>query len=79
MRMAPPGAILVYIAFRSGLLRLDRGVGQALAALDQFFQPLGEACRRSAIDHIVIKADHQAQVFADGDSSVGIHCNCMLK
>src|ERR1700682_4220720 len=45
--------------FRSGLLRLDRGVGQTIAALDQIFEPLGEACCRSAIDDIMIKTDRQ--------------------
>src|SRR6266581_6778586 len=54
-------------AFRSGLLRLDRGVEETIAALDQVFQPLGEACCRSAIDHIVIKTDRQTQIVPDGD------------
>ncbi len=47
--------------FRSGLPRLDRGVEKTIAAFDQFFQPLGEARCRGAVDHIVIKTDRQAQ------------------
>src|SRR5512135_1324294 len=58
-------------------------VHQAIAALDQFFQALGEASRRSAIDQSVIKANRQAQVFPDSDLSVhdprllanATHCN----
>src|SRR5262249_51454850 len=55
------------LAERSSSLLL---AGQAVAAFDQFFQPLGETCRLGAIDHVVIKADRQAQVFADGDLPV---------
>src|SRR5260221_369681 len=50
-----------------GLLQLDRGVEKTIAALNQFFQPLGEACCRSPIDHLVIKADRQTQIVPDGD------------
>src|SRR6266568_4883057 len=39
------------------LLQLDSGVVETIAALNQVFQPLGEACCRSAIDHLMIKAD----------------------
>src|SRR5204862_87652 len=42
-------------------IRLDRGVAQTIGAFDQFFQPLGETCRRSAIDRLVIKADRQTR------------------
>ena len=35
---------------------------QAIAALDQFLQPLGEPGRRGAVDQVVIEADRQAQV-----------------
>src|SRR6266516_3115939 len=45
-------------------------VHQTIATLDQFLQPLGETCRRSAIDNSVIKADRQAQVFPDRDLPV---------
>ena len=50
-----------WLRLRSGLLRLNRGVGQTIAALNQFFQSLGEARRRDPVDDIVIKADRQAQ------------------
>ncbi len=53
-----------------GLLRLDRGVEKTIAALNQFFQPLGEAGRRSAIDQGVIKADRQTEIVPDGDVPV---------
>src|SRR6266568_5148255 len=39
------------------LLRLDRGVVETIAALNQVFQPLGKACCRSAVHHPTIKAD----------------------
>src|SRR5438105_10680548 len=39
------------------LLRLDSGVVETIAALNQVFQPLGEACCRSAVHHPTIKAD----------------------
>src|SRR5947208_15821772 len=64
-RLARRGATSEYIAFRSGLLRLDRGIEKTIAALNQFFQPLGEACRRSAINNLVIKADRQTQIVPD--------------
>src|SRR2546423_13811782 len=48
----------------------DPRVVETIAALNQFFQPLGEAYCRSAIDRLVIKADRQAQIFADGDVPV---------
>src|SRR5438105_6700529 len=57
-------------ALRSGLLRLDRGVAQTIAAFDQFFQPLGETCCRSPVDRLVIKADRQTQIVPDGDVPV---------
>src|SRR6266851_4107000 len=53
-----------------GLLRLDRGVIEAIAALNQVFQPLGEARCRSAVDHLVIKADRQTEIFPHGDAPV---------
>src|SRR5437764_10243346 len=40
-------------AFRSGQLRLERGVEETIAALNQIFQPLDEACCRSAVDHLL--------------------------
>src|SRR2546429_669101 len=58
---------LLCCGFRSGLLRHDRGVEKTIAALDQVFQPLGEARRRSAIDDIVIKTDRQAQILPQSD------------
>src|SRR6266700_3724038 len=69
-RVARPGATLAYIVFRSGQLRRDRGVEKTIAALNQFFQPLGETCRRSAVDDIVIKTDRQTQIVPDGDGPV---------
>ena len=36
-----------------GLLRLDSGVVETIAALYQVFQPLDEACCWSAVDHLV--------------------------
>src|SRR5438034_3209780 len=54
-------------SWSDGLLRLDRGLVETIAALDQFFQPRDEACCRSAIDDIVIQTDSQTQVLADGD------------
>src|SRR6266702_8789111 len=39
------------------LLRLHCGVVETIAALNQVFQPLGEACCRSAVHHPTIKAD----------------------
>src|SRR6266480_4891574 len=56
--------------FRSGLLRLDRGVDQTVAAFDQFFQPLSETCCRSSIDQIMIEAQGQAEVVTDDDVPV---------
>jgi hypothetical protein len=50
-----------------GLPRLDCSVQKTIAALNQFFQLPGEACCRCAVDRLVIKAERQAQVFADGD------------
>jgi hypothetical protein len=52
--------LLLRRAFRSGLFRLDRGVAQTIAAFDQFFQALGEACCRSPVDDSVIKAEFAA-------------------
>src|SRR2546428_2614010 len=69
-RVARPGATSEESAFRSGLLRLDRGVAQTIATLNQFFQPLGEACCRSAVNNIVIKTERQAQIVPDGDGPV---------
>src|ERR1700693_4538476 len=56
---------LLYCPWSYGLLRLDRGVIEIIAALNQVFEPLGEACRRSAIDNIVIKTNRQAQIVPD--------------
>src|SRR6266852_9838845 len=53
-----------------GLLRLLGGVAETIAALNQVFQPLGETCRGSAVDRLVIKADRQTQIFPDGDVPV---------
>src|SRR5438270_11362994 len=53
--------------FRSGQLRLDRGVEKTIAALNQFFQSLGEACCRRAIDDTVIKTDRQTQIVPHRD------------
>ena len=52
--LALPGGL-----WSDGLLRLDRGVVETIVALNQVFQPLDEARRRSAIDNIVIKTDRQ--------------------
>src|SRR6266536_4707590 len=52
-------------SFRSGQLRLDHGVAETIVALDQFFEPLGETCCRSAIDHVVIKTDRQTEIVSD--------------
>src|SRR5436305_1498797 len=57
-----------------GLLRLDRGVVETIAALNQVFQPLGETCRRSAIDHAVIEAQRHAEVFEESDVPVDGAC-----
>jgi len=38
-------------------------LNESIPALDQFFQPLGEARCRSAIDDIVIKTDRHTQIF----------------
>ena len=63
--------------FWSGaLLRRDHEVGQTIAALDQVFQLLGEACCRCAIDDIVIKTDRQTQIVPQSD--VPIHDNRLL-
>src|SRR5437868_13081273 len=59
--------------FCSGLLRLDRGVGQTIAALDQIFEPLGETCCRSPIDDIVMDL---AESLAFGCSDFGGHDLC---
>src|SRR6266566_7866478 len=48
------------------LLRLDRGVVETIAALNQVFQPLGEVCCRSTVDHLVIKTNRQTEIFPDG-------------
>src|SRR5712692_84927 len=69
-RVARRGATSADSVFRSGLLRLDRGVVETIAALNQFFQPLGETCRRCAIDDLVIKTERQAQIVPDGDVPV---------
>src|SRR5215471_9858283 len=61
---------LLYCGFRSGQLRLDCGVVQAIAALNQFFQPLGETCCRGAIDDILIKTDRQTQIVSHNDLPV---------
>src|SRR6266699_151751 len=53
-----------------GLSRLDSGVVETIAALNQFFQPLGEACCRSAVDHLMIKADRQTEIFPDSYAPV---------
>ena len=63
--LALPGCL-----WSSGLLRLDRGVVETIAALNQFLQPLSEACCWSAVDRLVIKADRQTQIFPDGDVPV---------
>src|SRR5216684_7913050 len=39
-------------------------------ALNQVFQPLGEASCRSTVDDIVIKTDRQTQIVPDGDVPV---------
>src|SRR5438309_5354350 len=52
--------------FRSGVLRLDRGVEKTIAALNQFFQPLGETCCRGPVDGRVIETQGHAEIFADG-------------
>src|SRR5258708_31694732 len=56
---------LLCCPWSEGLPRLDRGVAQTIAALDQVFQPLGEACCRSAIEHLVIKTDRQTEIVPD--------------
>ena len=48
------------------LLRLDRGVVETIAALNQVFQPLGEAGGRSTIDNCMIEAQRHAEIFANG-------------
>src|SRR6266699_3973438 len=53
-----------------GLLRLHCGVAETIAALNQVFQPTCEACCRSAVDHLMIKADRQAEIFPDGYAPV---------
>ena len=53
-----------------GLLRLDRGVAQTIAALNQLFQPSREACCRCAIDNAVIKAQSHTEVFPQSDLPV---------
>src|SRR6266576_1026217 len=65
------------ISARSSLMRLplrttrlDRGVEKTIATLNQVFQPLGKACGRSAVDRLVIKAERQTQIFADGNLPV---------
>jgi hypothetical protein len=60
--------------FRSGLLRLDRGVGQTRAALDQIFEPLGETCCRCPVDDIVMDL---AESLAIGCSDFGGHDLCL--
>ncbi len=57
-------------AVRSGRLQRDHGVEKTIAALDQFFQPLGEACCWCAIDDIVIEADRQTQIVTYRDLPV---------
>src|SRR6266487_2147268 len=69
-RVARRGATSEDSAFRSGQLRRDHGVVETIAAFDQFFQPLGEACCRCAIDDLVIKADRQTQIVPDGQVPV---------
>jgi len=56
---------LLCCLWSDGLPRLDRGVAQTIAALNQVFQPLGEACCRSAIEHLVIKTDRQTEIVPD--------------
>src|SRR5437763_9741535 len=53
-----------------GLLQLDRGVAQTIAALNQLFQPPREARRRSAVDHLMVKANRQTEIFPGGDAPV---------
>ena len=66
--LALPGGL-----WSDGLLRIDRGVVETIAALNQFFQPLSEACCWSAVDRLVIKADRQTQIVPDGDVPVNDH------
>src|SRR6266851_5106221 len=65
-----PALALHRCLWSSGLPRLDRGVVETIAALNQFFQPLGEACCWSTVDRLVIKADRQTQIVPDGDVPV---------
>src|SRR6266849_3476893 len=55
---------------RDSLFRLDRGVVETIAALNQVFQPLGEACGRSTIDKCMIEAQRHAEIFANSYVSV---------
>ena len=65
---------------KCGLLPFLRGVVEAIAALDQFFQPLGEARCRPPVDDIVSEAGY-ADTIDQLDRTVGLdnvhvwHCN----
>ncbi len=66
--------------FCSGLLRLDRGVGQTIAALDQIFEPLGETCCRCPVDDIVMDlAESLAIACTDLCSSTAFATQAMMK
>src|SRR5216683_4767508 len=75
--------VLLECPWSYSLFRLDRGVAQTVAALNQVFQPPCEPCCWSAVDRLVIKADRQTQIFTDGNVPVNnlrllanaAHCN----
>src|SRR5260370_6120852 len=48
-----------------GLLRVYSRVAKTIAALNQVFQLPCEACCRSAVDHLMIKADRQTEILPD--------------
>src|SRR2546423_3629201 len=52
------------------LLRLDSGVVETVAALNQVFQPLDEPSGWRAVDNIMIEAQRYAEIFPDGYLSV---------
>ena len=50
-----------------GLLWLDRGVIEAIAAFDQVYQPVDKTSCRAAIGNAVIEAQRHAEIVANGD------------
>src|SRR5437763_13713312 len=49
---------------------LDFALSEAVATFDQLFQPLDEPSGGCAIDQIMIEAQGQAEIFADGNLPV---------